>query len=270
MNRFLQFSAAFFTLGSLFMLACDDDAVEFNSQVDEGQISKVRINLIDKPAEQFDAVFVDIQEVWMSHSESDEWTLVSDTESPPGVINLLELTNGKSILLGEMNLQAESISEIRLVLGENNSLVADGKPYELKTPSAQQSGLKIKLNEYLKAGKTNDIILDFDAAQSIVEAGNSGKYILKPVIRPIKTEGFGSIKGKVEPLGTQGLIRMSSGSKSYNTFLDSDGGFTILGLPAGIYELNIHPKNQKKISISGIEIKKNEVTNFGSVTLSGK
>lgn len=254
---------------SFLILACDEDTLVKDSKQHEKDIPKVRIHLIDKPAEQFDAVYVDIREVVILHSGSDEWVPVTEADNPPGVVNLLELTNGKSRILGEKDIEAESIAELRLILGENNSLVIDGKPLELQTPSAQQSGLKVKLNEHLKSG-LNDITIDFDVAESIIKAGNSGTYILKPVIRPIRKEGYGSIQGKVEPEGTQALIRMSVGTKSYNTFLDESGRFTILGLPAGIYELTVYPKHQKKISISGIEIRKNEITNFGSLTLAGK
>ena len=37
------------------------------------------------------------------------------------------------------------------------------------------------------AGQTTELILDFDAARSVVKAGKSGKYLLKPTIKVIGT-----------------------------------------------------------------------------------
>ena len=52
----------------------------------------------------------------------------------------------------------------------------------MDTPSAQQSGLKINLNKILVQDSLNDVLLDFDANESVVEKGNGG-YSLKPVVR---------------------------------------------------------------------------------------
>ena len=54
----------------------------------------------------------------------------------------------------------------------------------LTTPSAQHSGLKLNVHAELTEGITYKILLDFDAARSIVKTG-SGAYNLKPVIRTI-------------------------------------------------------------------------------------
>ena len=52
----------------------------------------------------------------------------------------------------------------------------------LKTPSAQQSGLKLKTNFTIEEGETTNLVADFDACKSVVVAGQSGQYILKPVV----------------------------------------------------------------------------------------
>jgi len=68
-----------------------------------------------------------------------------------------------------------------LVLGENNTIGVDGEIYDLETPRAQTSGLKIQIHAELEADQSYKILLDFDADNSIIETGN-GKYKLKPVI----------------------------------------------------------------------------------------
>jgi hypothetical protein len=49
-----------------------------------------------------------------------------------------------------------------LLLGDDkNTVVVGDKTYDLKTPSAQQSGLKLKINQTLVA-VTYEFIFDFD------------------------------------------------------------------------------------------------------------
>ena len=80
---------------------------------------------------------------------------------------------------------------MRLVLAGNgstapyaNSAIPTGSTDEvpLATPSAEQSGLKINTNIDVIGSQTADFVIDFDACKSIVSAGKSGKYLLKPVL----------------------------------------------------------------------------------------
>lgn len=106
-----------------------------------------------------------------------------DTEA--GMYNLLDLQNDvTAVLVDNDSIPSGHITQMRLVLGDNNYVVIGESPFDLKTPSAQQSGLKINLNSTFEEGNTYEIILDFDADRSIVTTGN-GKYILKPVIKVV-------------------------------------------------------------------------------------
>ncbi len=98
--------------------------------------------------------------------------------------------------------QSLESKEIRLVLNEtgNKFIREDGSVCELKTPSSQQSGLKLKLPESftILPGLRYSVHLSFDVEKSIVEQGNGG-CLLKPVIRgqviayrPPVDEGGGS------------------------------------------------------------------------------
>ncbi len=46
----------------------------------------------------------------------------------------------------------------------------------MKTPSAQQSGLKLNVHEEFLQGVAYEYIIDFDAARSIVKTGNGQVY----------------------------------------------------------------------------------------------
>lgn len=100
-----------------------------------------------------------------------------------GIYDLLELQNNVTALIASnTKIPAGKVNQIRLVLGANNSVQVDGVVFDLKTPSAMQSGLKIKVDAIFKANKDYEILIDFDAAKSIVIEGNDN-YSLKPVIQ---------------------------------------------------------------------------------------
>jgi hypothetical protein len=79
-------------------------------------------------------------------------------------------------------LYVQTVFQIRLILGDNNSIIDDGETYDLEIPSAQSFGLKVQVHAELMPDLSYKIILNFDADNSIQDTGN-GKYKLKPVIK---------------------------------------------------------------------------------------
>jgi len=55
--------------------------------------------------------------------------------------------NGKDTLLVTDEIPSGMLSQIRLILGENNSVMVDSIVYDIKTPSAQESGLKLNVHQ---------------------------------------------------------------------------------------------------------------------------
>ena len=154
----------------------------------------LRLALTDAPACGFDKVYITVERVRVHQSAS-----ASDSEAgwsdivldPAKRIDLLSLTNGILTELGQTALPAGKYTQLRLVLAANgnvapfaNSALPTGSKDEvaLTTPSATDSGLKINIDITVATGKTSDFVLDFNACQSIVSAGQSGKYLLKPVL----------------------------------------------------------------------------------------
>jgi hypothetical protein len=130
----------------------------------------------------------------------------------PKVINVLELAFQQE-LLGEAVVPAGNYNQLRLVLAANtdpaspaNYIVLADNPtlkIPLHTPSGQQSGLKVVGKFFVEAGELTTVVLDFDPARAIVEAGESGLWIFKPTgIRVVQTENFlptyGTLIGRVE------------------------------------------------------------------------
>lgn len=245
-----------------------------NSNDDGTQTAKVAIRMTDAPGD-YDAVYIDVQDVMIkAGTDTDDgkgW--VSLEGVTPKVYNLLELTGGVDVLLADDIVPAGFLGQVRLVLGENNSVVKDGVTYPLKTPSAQQSGLKIKVNQTLVGGVIYEFLLDFDVAHSIVvQAGNSGIFNLHPVIRVSSTATSGVIKGNVSPAleGYQVLASVQVGDETVSAYADESGFFQINGVPAGTYEVKLTPEEgsgKAEKLIPDVVVVNGEINNLGAISL---
>lgn len=217
-------------LVALVTYACSED----DSNNSNDGTAKMSVRLTDAPGD-YDAVFIDVREVVVKYNGSEDEVSIGNVNA--GVYDLLELTGGVTVLLVDGEVPAGDISEIRLILGENNSIVVDGVETALKTPSAQQSGLKIKINETLNDGILYEFVLDFDVDKSIVARGN-GEYNLKPVIRASTVAETGAISGSVTPIrDAPVLVTATNGLVEVSAFTDAAGKFFLRGVPEGVYVL---------------------------------
>jgi hypothetical protein len=232
----------------------------------EEKNARVEVRLTDAPGD-YEEVNIDIQGVEINTQEDDNgW---KSLETKKGVYNILKLTNGLDTLLGSIELPPGKLSQIRLKLGTQNSIKMNGQTINLSTPSGQQSGLKLLVNETLVEGVTYKLLLDFDAARSIVRAGNSGKYNLKPVIRVVAEAESGAIKGTVSPLDASPAVYAISGTDTVATgFADQlTGKFLLKGIAPGTYSVSLAPSSgystQNK---EGVSVSIGAVTDLGIIT----
>ncbi|SFU67095.1 protein of unknown function [Pustulibacterium marinum] len=220
--------------GLFVFTSCSDD--DNDSEASTGDSAKMSVKMVDAPGD-YDAVNIEVEDVVIKYANDTEVSLDVDDET----YDLLQLTGGANAQLAlEEDIPAGTISQIRLVLGGDNSIVVDGETYDLATPSAQQSGLKLNVNETLEAGYTYEYILDFDVEESIVTQGN-GSYSLKPTIRATATAETGIIEGVVVPAGIPTLVTATNGSVEVSTYANADGSYALYGLPEGSYTLTFTP-----------------------------
>jgi hypothetical protein len=140
--------------------------------------SKLTVKMVDAPGD-FQEVNVEVLEV-MVHNEYNGWISLPTNA---GIYDLLTLQNDVSAtLVNQGSLPSGDITQFRMILGSNNTVMVDSIIYELKTPSAEQSGLKLNVKSNFDANELYEIIVDFDAEKSIVKKGN-GNYSLKPVLK---------------------------------------------------------------------------------------
>lgn len=166
-----------------------------------------------------------------------------------GIYNILEFVNGRDTVLVNEEIDAGFVSQIRLILGENNTVVIDDTEYDLKTPSAQQSGLKLNVHQELLGGEAYAYVIDFMVEKSVVKTGND-KYILKPVIRVFTEAITGSIKGVVQPAEARPFVMAIMDEDTVSTYADTlSGAFRIRGLTKGSYMVKFKPLEDFKDTI---------------------
>ncbi|MCL6293902.1 DUF4382 domain-containing protein [Jejuia spongiicola] len=238
---------SFFGIGVMLML------LMFNCNSDNGSkndTAKVQLKLVDEPGDYLEVniEIIDIQ--YKSSDDEENWVSFNPEGGYPINVDITELIAGNSLLLTDEVVPVGILKQVRLVLSDNNTLKIEGEDdlIPLETPSAQKSGLKLNLNEELESGFVYSFILDWNVQKSIVKAGNSGKYILKPVIKVNVEVNSGSISGKVveiieeveTPVGNQVVeVYTTDDVLVKDTLTDENGDFVIQGLEAGNYILKI-------------------------------
>jgi hypothetical protein len=252
--------------GILILAACR------KSGSSESGNATLEVRLTDDPSP-YDAVNIDVQKVEVNVSfdtgTSKGWQTLPLLR--PGVYNLLNFRNGIDTVLASMSFPAGTISQMRLTLGSNNSVVVNGQSYPLKTPSAQQSGLKFNIHATLTPGIVYRLWIDFNAGSSIVTTGNGG-FILKPVIRTYAQAIGGSIKGNVLPGAAKPEVLAIQGTDTLMALPDSATGYYFFGgVSAGSWNLWMHAidttYNDTTITVS---VSTGVVTNAPAVTLHKK
>lgn len=243
------------SMAMLFFASCNRDEAT----------TKLNVHLTDAPAD-YDAVFIDVIDVQIHASDQDNEGSWESLDVNTGIFNLLDFNNGMDTLLASAELPVGNISQMRLVLGSNNSVVIDGESFNLETPSAQQSGLKFNIHAELTEGIVYNLWVDFDAGRSIVATG-SGKYSLKPVIRTFNEAVSGAIKGMISPASLQPHVMAIIGTDTIGTIASETGYFLIKGAKEGNYSVLITPNDTliAEKTIENVNVTNGNVTDMGDI-----
>lgn len=256
-------------IAALAIGACDDsDIGGVNGD------SRLTIRLTDAPGD-LDEAWVKISKIVLIGGDSEDEDASGRFEFVPldtDYINLLELTHGAVMeLVDEASVPGGTYQELRFVLDEAYVILNDGRVFatnsadlpagveadgELKCPSCSQSGYKVKFQSSggLTIEDNTIVTVDFDAARSFGhQAGNSGMWIMHPVLRATATTvRLGSLFGEVAlaegvTLPTCGgqdnrldvfRPRAITGTDTLLAVPDSLGAYRFGALLPGAYELD--------------------------------
>lgn len=253
---------ALFGLACILALLTGSCSKKDSPSVPAKKQAAVTFRLTDGPGA-YEAVNVDVRQVEIQHET--EGTIVL-TPLHPGVYNLLDFRNGADMLLCQADIPPGRISQIRLILGSNNSVKIKGTSYPLETPSAEQSGLKLNLHHELEANMAYTFWIDMDAAKSVVSTG-SGKYQLKPAGRAFTAVTDGRIKGSVIPLQPGTMVYAINGTDTYSAIPSSSGFFMFCGLPEGKYKILIEADFATAVEVKDVSVQFGVVTDLGVLSL---
>ncbi|MFO7732180.1 MAG: DUF4382 domain-containing protein [Candidatus Aminicenantes bacterium] len=185
---------------------------------DSGQLS---LSLTDAATDLYDAVYITVKQIDVHRADEGEemWQTIA---TPGRTYNLLELVNGVREQLALVDLTAGHYSQLRLYLGDmpddranilsrphpfpNYVIDSEQAYHELKIPSGYQSGVKIVHAFTIGESGTTELILDFSASESVVIAGRSGQYLLKPTIKVLTESEASIVSGTVTQAADEAVV----------------------------------------------------------------
>ena len=202
-------------------------------------------------------------------SDSDFVMLEKDT-----TLNLIELSNGITAVMSELEVPAGTYNEIRFHITEASvKILDDTTTYRLKIPGGGASGLKVKIKPWLEVeeGVISEVLLDIDVNRSYKIIGNAkGKkgikgFMFKPVVRAVNLSSAGKVEGMVTNEDgdniKHAMITLLSGNDTISSTKSTVGGYyAIIGVPDGTYTMECEREGYNT------EIAENVVVEIGSVT----
>ncbi len=252
----------------VFALALAATAVIYSCQKESDEEPVLELSLIDGPT---DYQEVNIQvigaevKVKKALDGSEGWRPLT---VQTGIINILSLTNGVEHLLSTTRLPVGDISEVRLKLGQSNTVKVMNVVHPLNFDEKNDSAsLKLEFKKKIVAGTTYRATLDFDADKSIkVDSSNraSIKYHMKPKLRLITDANNGSIRGELT--GSCGAtIRAIRGVDTVTTF-PTAGKFLLPGLASGTYAIQVKSQSPcRDTTIQNVKVEVGKATELGKI-----
>jgi hypothetical protein len=239
---------------SVLVQACGGGGGGDSSSGGSGTLS---LSMTDASVQGIKAVYVTIDEIQVhlggNENVNSSWGVIA---APQKTYNLHELVNGVREELGLVSLEPGQYTQMRLIIGStaddtinilsqphpyaNYVIDAGDQSHQLKIPSGFQTGYKIVHGFTINENQTTELILDFDASRSVVRAGNSGQWLLKPTIKVVELREYAIVRGFV---GIEGaLVSMQEHNPQAPDAADqvSVQTATVSGLDGG-YEIFVEP-----------------------------
>jgi len=198
-------------------------------------------------------------------------------------VNLLDLTNGVTKNLADLDVPVGTYDLVRVYVKGVNVVLTDGSTYDLKVPSGEQSGIKIFIKPGLvvNGGLSADLLLDFDVSKSFVAKGGGSNlenitgFNFKPVIKACNMSKAGTLAGMVTTLqevaleGAQVAV-FAADTLNTTTFTDVDGKYMVMGLLAGTYDVEVEWGTYQKQRVADIEVVAGNKTSQDFILVAGE
>ena len=248
----------------------------------------LKLALTDAPACGYEKINVTVQKVRVHQSstaaDSDPgWSEV--TLSPAQRIDLLSLTNGIVVELGQVTLPVGKYRQMSLVLASNDAATplanavtpvgpAPQAERPLATPASLQGGLKIPVDIDIVKDQVTDFVIDFDACNSVLRLGQPATgYDLSPrytIVRRVSATGqrvTGFVSTALDPSTTRVSLQTSDPTLPTivrSTAPDSTGRFVLYPVPAGTYDLVISALGRVPAIVTSVPVSDNASTDVNT------
>ena len=267
-------------MSSLVLVHCSDTTLETADQ----NTGNLKIDITDAPfpIELIDEANVTIDKIELRKTTEDStddgnpFTVVSEEVQ---TINLLNLTNGVTSTLADIDIDAGSYDLVRLYVADANisvvdTVAGDTTMYDVKVPSGAQTGIKVFVDPAIEVtgGLTTELLLDFNLSKSFIVKGNPNTpagikgFNFKPVIRAVNQSNAGSIEGFVTTGQDSAIVdaevRAIQDSTIASTFSDSTGFYSLIGLPDGTYDLQASKADFDTTTIENVTVTAGNVNNI--------
>lgn len=232
--------------------------------------ARVSIRLVDAPGDLAEA-WVKIDRIYLQgDADSINGGRVDLLSAGTDWVDLLTLSGGRTAeLVNGAAVPAGRYSQLRLVVCEAYIVTNEGEVYAsndatlpsgvtadgtLHMPSACSSGFKVKFpadSSVNLASESTILTVDFDVSQSFGhQAGNSGRWVMHPVLQATSVGFAGGIAGTVSvaqgvtlptcggaPVAVTAFVpQATAGSTVYTSAVGTDGRYRIT-VPAGSYAM---------------------------------
>jgi hypothetical protein len=206
---------------------------------------------------------ISVDEIRVHPQADSEGGFLTIYDGDPIDLDLLDLRNGITESLVSAEVPAADYRQIRLHVASAYLRLVNGNEYSsdddsLKLTSQDTSGFKVFIDPAVtvQGGFSTDLLLDIDLGKTFRpipanDPENATSYSLHPVIRAANISESGEIRGIVTVDDGAGVLVGEENVAVYilppgetdpansvaSSATGSDGGYAILGLPAGSYDV---------------------------------
>jgi len=237
----------------------------------------LKLALTDAAACGYSQINVTVQKVRVhtsaSAADSDPgwWEVVL---SPAQKVDLLTLTNGAVLELGQVQLPVGTYQQLSLVLDSSTPLansvvpIVTGTETALALTAGSQSTLKIPVSIAVVKDQVSDYVVDFDACNSVLRLSGTSSYELRArlsTIQRLSTTGQ-RVTGFVAPtLASTTISLQQGGAIVRSTTPDAAGHFVLYPAPVGTYDLVVSALGDVPAVVTNVPVSATASTDINTV-----